>query len=388
MGAFIDARAILARVALSFILPLLASAWGCPASRILAGGVVWRSAGVRGTTGRMESSRSPKAIMSRRLGLIGAPSSAGAYAPGQEKTPRALREAGLIERLGAAGIDVVDHGDTPVWRWRPDPTNRRAQNLQAVVESAAQTAMRVREALRGGEAVLVLGGDCTVGLGTIAGHLPSPERLGVVYFDIHADLNTPKSIRDGALDWMGVAHLLGEADATRELTEFGPRSPLLENDQILLFAHGREQSTAWELEAITRRALATIQVNDVADHPASAAARALALLSDCERLIVHFDVDTIDFTDAPLSENTGRNAGLSQRQAFTALASLVGDPRFSALTITELNPDHGRDDGSTLIDFADRLAAALSMAPNLHMHPAAVDDGEVVEAISRDVSSE
>jgi arginase len=90
------------------------------------------------------------------------------------------------------------------------------------------------------------------------------------------------------------------------------------------------------------------------------------MLPRCERMVVHFDVDTIDFTDAPLSENTGRNAGLSQRQAFAALAILVGDPRFSALTVTELNPDHGREDGSTLGEFAGQLAAALKMAPNLH----------------------
>lgn len=54
--------------------------------------------------------------MARPLGLIGVPSSAGAYAPGQEQAPAALREAGLVERLTSAGIEVVDHGDGAVWR--------------------------------------------------------------------------------------------------------------------------------------------------------------------------------------------------------------------------------------------------------------------------------
>jgi arginase len=269
-----------------------------------------------------------------------------------------MREAGLMERLAARGIVAIDHGDAAVWRWRPDATNRYAQNLDAVVDTAVHTAARVRQALGNGERVLVLGGDCTVGLGTIAGHLPSSERVGVVYFDIHADLNTPKSVGDGALDWMGVAHLLAERDATRELAEFGPRAPLVDDDQIVLFAHGREQSTDWELEAISRRGLMTIPVAEVASDPSSAAARALAMLARCERLVVHFDVDTIDFTDAPLSENTGRNAGLSQRQAFAALADLLADPRLSALTVTELNPDHGSDDGSTLVTFVEQLVTA------------------------------
>ena len=300
-----------------------------------------------------------------QLGVIGVPSSAGAYAPGQEQAPRALRAAGLLGALSAVGIDAVDHGDTPVWRWRPDAAHPRAQNVAAVVESAVQGASLVRSALAAGEMVLVLGGDCTTGLGTIAGHLPGATPIGVVYFDIHADLNTPLSVRDGALDWMGVAHLLGEDDATAELKAFGPRTPLIDDDQIVLFGHGKEQCTVWELETIDRRELATVPVHEVAADPAAAAARALAMLPDCERLIVHFDVDTIDFTDAPLSENTGRNAGLSQQQAFAALTVLASDTRFSALTITELNPDHGREDGTTLTGFIGPLAAALRTAPNL-----------------------
>jgi hypothetical protein len=55
------------------------------------------------------------------LGLIGVPSSAGAHWPGQEQTPAALRAAGLIARLRAGGISVVDHGDLPAVRCVPQP---------------------------------------------------------------------------------------------------------------------------------------------------------------------------------------------------------------------------------------------------------------------------
>ena len=54
---------------------------------------------------------------------------------------------------------------------------------------------------------------------------------------MHGDLNTPDSVPDGALDWMGVAHMLGEEDATPELRDFGPRTPLLGDDQIVFLAH-------------------------------------------------------------------------------------------------------------------------------------------------------
>jgi arginase len=299
--------------------------------------------------------------------VIGVPSSAGAYAPGQEKAPQALRDAGLLAGLRSAGIEAVDHGDAETWRWRPDRESPYAQNLAAVVACATETAERVRAALAAGELALVLGGDCTVGLGTVAGQLPGEGRLGLVYLDLHGDLNTPDSVPDGALDWMGVAHMLGEVDATPALRDFGPRTPLLDDDQIVLLAHGRDQSTARELEAIERRGLVTVPIAAVADDAAAAAGEALAALASCERLAVHFDVDCIDFTAAPLSENTGRNIGLTQDAAFAALAAVLLDSRVSALTITELNPEHGAEDGSTLAAFVDGLVAALAGAPGLRV---------------------
>jgi len=76
-------------------------------------------------------------------------------------------------------------------------------------------------------------------------------------------------------------------------------------------------------------------------------------------ILVHFDVDVIDFTDAPLSENTGRNIGLEIHTASEALGTLLGDGRVAALTIAELNPGHGEEDGSTVEDFCSRLAGAF-----------------------------
>jgi arginase len=301
--------------------------------------------------------------MTRTIGIIGVPSSAGAYAPGQEQAPRALRSAGLPDRLRAHGAQVIDHGDSPIWRWRPDRARPRAQNLAIVVDQATTTAHRGREVLAQGQLALVLGGDCTIELGTVAGHLQlgDPDDIGLIYVDLHADLNTPDSVVDGALDWMGMAHLLGEEQATPELSRFGPRFPLLAPEQVLLFAADPSQYTAWEREVIAQRALATITTERVARDPEQAAAEALAWFGpDRERLLLHFDVDVIDFTDAPLSENTGRNLGLAFETAMRAFATLAASDRLSAVTVTELNPLHGAEDGSTIALFADRLASALA----------------------------
>jgi arginase len=297
--------------------------------------------------------------MSRRLGVIGVPTSAGAFAPGQEQAPQALRDAGLVDAL-RSGLDVRDHGDREIWRWRPDRENRRAQNLAGVVEIVRDTTRRVSDSIADGEVTLVLGGDCTVGIGTVAAHVGTGERVGLVYFDAHADLNVPESIPEGALDWMGMAHMLGEPGAVSELANAGVRAPLLGADLVLLFGWDSEQSTAFEREVIERRGISVIAVDEVAAGPEAAATRARELMEDrCDRLLVHFDVDVIDFTDMPLSENWGRNQGLPYEAAMQALDALVASPRLAALTVTELNPDHTEDGAHSVERFASALAESL-----------------------------
>jgi arginase len=142
--------------------------------------------------------------MTRTLGLIGVPSSAGAHAPGQEKTPAYLRHAGLVERLEAQQIRVIDHGDLPRVRFRPDKAHRRQQNATLVLDVATRVAEQVDLALQKHEALLVLGGDCTIELGVLSGTLRHGEDLGLLYFDADTDLNIPVSEPGGFLDWMGM----------------------------------------------------------------------------------------------------------------------------------------------------------------------------------------
>jgi arginase len=298
--------------------------------------------------------------MTRSIGVIGVPTSAGAFAPGQERAPRALREAGLLESLRERRLAVHDHGDRPTWRWRPDRESPRAQNLAAVVEIVRETANRVAEAADAGEMTLVLGGDCTVGIGTVAGHVRRGASLGLVHFDAHADLNVPESVHEGALDWMGVAHMLGEPGACPPLVGAGGRTPLLEPEQVVLLGWDERQATALERATIERNGIGAVPLVDVEAGPDAAAEHALELLPEsCDRVLVHFDVDVIDFTEMPLSEHPGRNEGLAYGPAMRALSTLLADARFAGMTVTELNPDHA-ESPTSLEEFARALADALT----------------------------
>ena len=132
--------------------------------------------------------------MARRLEIVGAPSSAGAYAPGQERAPHAWRDAGLITLLEDRGIAVADRGDVPGFRWRIDPEHMRAMNADAAANVARAVADEVAAGLADGSALLVLGGDCTVELGTLP-VLPRDARRGLVYIDYDTDMNTPTASR-------------------------------------------------------------------------------------------------------------------------------------------------------------------------------------------------
>jgi arginase len=292
----------------------------------------------------------------RTVTVIEAPTSAGGYAPGQEDAPRALLEAGLVERLEAAGVAVRRGGQVTPFRWRPDPDNPRAANAGAVIDRAGQVAALVRSA-PAEDTIMVLGGDCTVGVGTVAGLQDRVERLGVVYVDRHADLNVPDSTADGALDWMGMAHMLDIDGAVDGLAALAGHRPMLSAGQISFLGLGPH--TDFEAEVIAAHRLPVVDVRVAASDPLRSARAALSPLSACDGLAVHFDVDLVDFLDAPLAENTDRGIAPSLTACGEMLGELLTDARVRALTVTEFNPHHGTQDGSTTQRLLETLVSCL-----------------------------
>jgi arginase len=288
--------------------------------------------------------------------VIEAPTSAGGYAPGQEDGPGALLAAGLVELLEATGVAVRRGGQVSPFRWRPDPDSPRAANAGAVIDRAGQVAALVRSAPVE-DTIVVLGGDCTVGVGTVAGLRHRFERLGIVYIDRHADLNVPGSTVDGALDWMGMAHMLDIDGAIDGLAALAGQRPMLSPGQISFLGLGPQ--TDFEAEVISDRKLPVIDVQSSASDPLGSARAALFPLSACDGLALHFDVDLVDFLDAPLAENTDRGTAPSLRACGEMLGELLADARARVLTVTEFNPHHGAKDGSTTQRLLEVLVSCL-----------------------------
>ena len=295
-------------------------------------------------------------MAARALNIVGAGSSAGAYAPGQEKAPDAFRRHGLVKALARNGRTIRDHGDVASFRRRPDLLRPKAMNAKAVRHAAESVATAVAAAISAQEDVLVLGGDCTMELGTVAGTNSVGARIGLIYIDFDADLNTPDT-SDGALDWTGVAHLLDVPGCEQSLADIGPKRPMLAPAQLLYFAV--ENITPPEAAAIRDRSIEVIPHDDAMRDIESATACAARWAERFDCLLIHFDADALSYVDFPIAENVRRCDGLKMEHAAYALKRLCSLPQWRGLTITEVNPDHAPDEAVAFARLNDVLADAL-----------------------------
>lgn len=292
--------------------------------------------------------------------LIGVPSSAGAHGIGQEQAPMQLRRRGLPGRLRAAGLHLADDGDLPLALYRPGSPDKRQQNLDQVVAVAQRVAERVAAVVAGGRIPIVLGGDCTITLGALAGLQRHHPDTGLMYFDGDIDMNTPSTTRSGILDGMGVSHLLGEGAPT--LARIGPRFPMLSAERLVLFGYDPAMLEPAERERLAGSGLAHWPVEKITGRPAGAAAEALAALaSHAELVLVHFDIDAVDSTDLPLANYPHFNFGQPLDSALQCLAAFCASDKFAGLVITEVNPDHDAD-GTLLGRLIDGLAGVLGQS--------------------------
>lgn len=296
-----------------------------------------------------------------KVTVLGVPNSAGAYCVGVERAPAALRDAGLIESLRAAGAEVVDAGDLTTRMWIPDRERPFAQNLGDEVDAMIELSAAAAGLLADGKRLLVVGGSCTVAVGMCAAMTLAGERPRIIYVDRHLDLNTPRSTTEGSLSWMGMAHALALADTAPELADATGEAPLLRpSDLVYLGVDATRETTGWEREQATELGLVLVDQAALCDDPRGAARQARRALASGP-FVVHLDVDVLDFLDAPLAENVnGRNSGPTIALLEQALVELLRDPDCWGMSIGQLDPAHARADPGALPRLVSALVAALT----------------------------
>jgi arginase len=289
------------------------------------------------------------------FGFVGVPSSAGAHYPGQEKAPAALRSAGLQARLQAAGISIVDYGDLPLVRCRVDSGANWAESVADVRSVACRLADCIEKVVSAQQIPLVVGGDCTITIGVVAGFIRKQPNLALLYMDGGLDAVTPAAYRLGRLDSTGMASLLAEPGGG-PLSGVGPRYPLMAGPNIVPFGYIPGEPPELEEEFLARHRVSGYPIAKVGGRAASAAMEARSYLErQAEQFIVHFDVDVIDFVDFPAADVLQPKQGMTFADTFGALRIFRASPKFAGLVITEFNPDHDID-----CTLAKRLIQALA----------------------------
>ena len=280
-----------------------------------------------------------------KIALLGSPTSAAAMSSGHEGAPAALRAAGLASRLESIGYEVIDLGDDPLQVFKPDNESPRARNISGVLASLESLKPRVEQAVKSTALPLILTGDCSTALATVAGLRRYFRHVSLIYMDRDADLNTPATTSSGCLDGMVISHMTGRGAA--ELVRFWGEPPLVREPDIALFGVDRVEPA--EEEALRTSPLRRYLAEEIKRMGPSTAAQAAVerIQGKGYECVLHFDVDVIaDFqaTDYP---GTG---GLSFDEVREALGVFVRQNHLAAIEVAAYNPLKDQDGkGAALI---------------------------------------
>lgn len=273
-----------------------------------------------------------------KIAILGAPTSAAAMSLGHEGAPAALRTSGIVDRLRIAGYEVVDLGDDPPQLYKPDEESPRARNLPRIIAGLEALKPRVEQAVKSGALPLILSGDCSIALATVAGVRRYFRNVGMIYMDGDADLNTPATTPSGCVDGMVVTHLSGRGAA--ELVRFWGEPPLVREPDLALFGVSRLDPA--EREVLERSPLRRYLSTDVKRMGAAAASQAAVerIHSNSHEFILHFDVDVISGFQAT---NYPGSDGLSLEEVREALKVFVRQKHLAAIEVTAYNPTKDMD---------------------------------------------
>lgn len=264
----------------------------------------------------------------------------GADRRGVDMGPSALRIADLDEKLIALGYEIVDEGDIDVQV--PEVLRIRDPHLKYLPEITAaceKLARKVKRVLKQGAFPLVLGGDHSMAIGTIAGVSgycrDAGKRLGVIWVDAHSDINTAETSPSGNIHGMPVAASIGigapelatiggnfrKVDPTN-IVMIGLRS-VDEGERRIIREHGTRTYTMTDIDR-----LGVYQVIEEAiDH----------LQERCDHIHISFDLDSVD----PLiAEGVGTPVpgGLTYREAHLLMEMIAERGALGSLEVAEVNP--------------------------------------------------
>jgi arginase len=202
----------------------------------------------------------------KRISILGVPLGFGQSMAGVDLGPSAIRVAGLAQQVAKLGYEVNDRGDLQVDRPRSHPREGEKLKYLAEIHAACERlVVEVEKIVEGGELPITIGGDHSIAIGSLAGIVKAfrnrGERLGLIYFDAHADMNTPETTPSGNIHGMPLAVLLGFG--APELVNIGGFAPKF--DQECCAHVGAREIDPGEKELIRKLGLRFFTMREIDD---------------------------------------------------------------------------------------------------------------------------
>jgi arginase len=304
--------------------------------------------------------------VTKTVEIIGVPMDLGGNRRGVDMGPSAIRYAGLRDRLASLGYSVRDRGNVRVSdrdegatkdyremdRQELGKMSGRAHHLDEIIRVVEDLAKVVADVERAGNIPIVLGGDHSMAIGTLAGIARGGRRPGVIWMDAHGDSNTPKTSPSGNVHGMPFA-----VACARALDPFpndlcgsvdGRTGVLI----ALRSVDDREKSN------IKSAGVTPITMADIDRMGMSAAMdRAIAVAAKGDGIHLSLDMDAIDPDEAP-GVGTPVRGGLTYREAQLAMEMLAASGKLRSLEVAEVNPilDQGNRTAALAVEL---IASAL-----------------------------
>jgi arginase len=299
--------------------------------------------------------------MKRPIAILGAPSNLGLkpYEDGRprgvDRAPRVYRELGLVEKLGAR--DLGDLAVPPYTDFERPPGGTR--NETGIADFSRALAGSVEAATRDGDFLLVLGGDCSILLGSLLG-VRSKGPCGLAFVDGHCDFALPSISHTGGAAGMDLALAVGRGGA---LSRLGGETPLLREDNVIVLARKDEADEPfYGPHSLRRSAIYDLPWETIRQQGAAAvAASALERLTrpELNGFWIHVDVDVLDPEVMPAVDSP-EPGGPGIDELADLLTPLVRHPKALGLEVTIYDPELDPDGhcASRVVGLIDRVFAA------------------------------
>ena len=264
----------------------------------------------------------------------------GAGRRGVDMGPSALRLANLNEKLSALGYEVEDLGNVVVDQ--PEtasdgPSN--ARYLPHIAHTCTRLAEMVEKSADNNRVPLVLGGDHSIAIGTVAGmsrHFHKQNgRLGLIWIDAHADMNTPESSPSGNIHGMPLACLIGLGP--KELTHMAGAAPIVDPAKVAII--GLRSVDEIERQNVRGAGVHPFTMRDIDERGLRSVLREAIEIASAGTAGFHlsFDMDAVDPREAP-GVGTPVQGGITYREAHLAMETICDSGLMASMEVVEVNP--------------------------------------------------